>query len=321
MLKKIFLYFVFLLCFSNLFVFFNISTIEASSDVKISSAINWASNDRLDIFESCHSCNVFLDPGGKAWASWIKDIIILIAKDVKNLFYALAIIYFLIITIKLLFSSNSEEWFENYKKWLIWITLWIFVMQISYSFVVNTFDQWVSTFASNLIGTIFIPIINLLETLAVIFFILIAIYSFIRLLSANWDKEKQKKWIDSIIYATLWIFLVILSKRIIIAIYWKYPTDAYWLTTLTIEKESNFWSMASMFINFINWVNWFVAIVTLIMIMYAWVNIIFANWDEEKLKKWRTTIVYAFIWIFILAVSYLILTFFIWPDWSNIPTV
>jgi hypothetical protein len=145
---------------------------------------------------------------------------------------------------------------------------------------------------------------------------LIAIYSFIRLLSSNWEKEKQKKWIDSIIYATVWIFLVIFASKIIKSIYWTYNIDGSWLTS--IEKENSFSTFTSMFINFINWINWFVAIVTLIMIMYAWVNIIFANWDEEKLKKWRTTIVYAFIWIFILVISYLILTFFIWPDWSKI---
>jgi hypothetical protein len=189
-------------------------------------------------------------------------------------------------------------------------------MQISYSFVVNTFDKWASSFASSLISNVFIPIINLLETLAVIFFMLIAIYSFIRLLSSNWEKEKQKKWIDSIIYATIWIFLVIFSSRIITSIYWTYNISISW--DISIEKENSFSWFTTMFIKFINWVNWFVAIITLIMIMYAWVNIIFADWDEEKLKKWRTTIVYAFIWIFILVTSYLILTFFIWPEWSKI---
>jgi hypothetical protein len=201
---------------------------------------------------------------------------------------------------------------------LIWITIWIVVMQMSYAFVYSVFDKWVSTFAWSLIETVFIPIIRLLETLASIFFLLIAIYSFIRLVSSNWEKEKIKKWTDSMIYATIWIFLVILSTNIIEGIYWDYSISSSWLSS--IEKENNFSSFITLFLNFINWVNWFVAIVTLLMIMYAWVNIIFANWDEEKIKKWRTTIIYAFIWIFILVISYLILTFFIWPDWTRITT-
>lgn len=312
MFKKIFLLIIIWLSFFTINIT-SASDASLDSQVQIKSVDNWKTNDRLDIFDAF---SVFLNPSWKTWASWINDTIILIAKDVKNLFYAVAVIYFLIITIKLLFSSNTEEWFENYKKWLIWITLWILVMQISFSFVVNIFDKWSGVFAYNLVNTIFIPIIRMLEMLASIFFLLIAIYSFIRLLSANWDKEKQKKWIDSIIYATVWIFLVIFSSDIIIRIYWSYKIDSSWLTS--IEKENSFYGLASMTIKFINWTNWFVAIVTLIMIMYAWVNIIFANWDEEKLKKWRDTIIYAFIWIFILVISYLILTFFIWPDWSKI---
>ncbi|MFA5917274.1 MAG: hypothetical protein WC850_03530 [Candidatus Gracilibacteria bacterium] len=189
-------------------------------------------------------------------------------------------------------------------------------MQISYSFVVNTFDKGASSFASSLISNVFIPIINLLETLAVIFFMLIAIYSFIRLLSSNGEKEKQKKGIDSIIYATIGIFLVIFSSRIITSIYGTYNISIS--GDISIEKENSFSGFTTMFIKFINWVNGFVAIITLIMIMYAGVNIIFADGDEEKLKKGRTTIVYAFIGIFILVTSYLILTFFIGPEGSKI---
>lgn len=313
MLKKILLYVILLLSFSNLFIVNNaFSSEDYDKTVEASNTTNSKKNDRLEKIKT----SAFIEPSEtNLWANWIKDFIIKIAKDIKNIFYAVATIYFLIITIRLLFASNSEESFESYKKWLIWITIWIVVMQMSYAFVLSVYDQW-SGFAWSLINTVFIPIIKLLETLASIFFLLIAIYSFIRLVSTNWEKENAKKWIDSIIYATVWIFLVILSSEIITSIYWKYNISYSW--TSSIEKESWFSSLIDLFMSFINWITWFVAIVTLIMIMYAWVNIIFANWDDEKIKKWRTTIIYAFIWIFILTISYLILTFFIWPDWSNI---
>jgi len=315
-LKKIFLNIILLISFSNIFaVNYVFATEDYDSMVESNNTKNSVTNDRLNNIKM----DVFIKPSDtNTWANWIKDLIIKIAKAVKNVFYAVATIYFLIITIRLLFASNSEESFESYKKWLIWITIWIVVMQMSYAFVYSVFDKWVSTFAWSLIETVFIPIIRLLETLASIFFLLIAIYSFIRLVSSNWEKEKIKKWIDSIVYATIWIFLVILSTEIIVGIYWDYNISSSWLSS--VEKENNFSSFITLFLSFINWVNWFVAIVTLLMIMYAWVNIIFANWDEEKVKKWRTTIIYAFIWIFILVISYLILTFFIWPDWTRITT-
>ena len=308
MIKKILLYLLLVISFSNIFYVNNVFWTE---DIKASSTSNWKSNDHLDsIYNS-----IFID-SSVDWATWIKNSILIVAKEVKNIFFILAWIYFLIITIRLLFSSNSEEWFESYKKWLIWITIWIIVMQMSYAFVVNTFDKWTSSLAWSLISNIFIPIINLLETLASIFFLLIAIYSFIRLVSTNWDKEKAKKWIDAIIYATAWLFLVIISSKILKAIYWNYTLSTYWSSYVT--KVSGFSSLATFIITFINWMTWFVAIITVIMIMYAWANIIFAGWDDEKVKKWRTTIVYAFIWILILALSYLIITFFIWPEWNKI---
>lgn len=311
MFKKIIL--LSLLFFSLFSINYTFADSDYDTKVKVGSDTNTIENDRLDKIET----EEFIKPSEtNTWANWIKDFIVKVAKDVKNIFYAIATIYFLVITIRLLFSENSEESFEKYKKWLIWITIWIVVMQMAYAFVLSVFDKWVSTFAWSLINTVFIPVIRLLETFASIFFLLIAIYSFITLLSANWEKEKIKKWIDAIIYATVWIFLVLLSSRIIIAIYWNYNISSSWLSY--IDKEDNFSSFITLFVKLINWMNWFVAIVTLIMIMYAWANIIFSWWDDEKMKKWRTTIIYAFIWILILTISYLILTFFIWPDWSKI---
>lgn len=311
MLKKIIL--LSLLFFSLFSINYTFADSDYDTKVKVGSDTNTIENNRLDKLET----EEFIKPSNtNTWANWIKDFIVKVAKDVKNIFYAIATIYFLVITIRLLISENSEESFEKYKKWLIWITIWIVVMQMAYAFVLSVFDKWVSTFAWSLINTVFIPVIRLLETFASIFFLLIAIYSFIRLLSANWEKEKIKQWIDAIIYATVWIFLVLLSSRIIIAIYWNYNISSSWLSY--IDKEENFSSFITLFVKLINWMNWFVAIVTLIMIMYAWANIIFSWWDDEKMKKWRTTIIYAFIWILILTISYLILTFFIWPDWSKI---
>lgn len=311
MLKKIIL--LSLLFFSLFSINYTFADSDYDTKVKVGSDTNTIENNRLDKLET----EEFIKPSNtNTWANWIKDFIVKVAKDVKNIFYAIATIYFLVITIRLLISENSEESFEKYKKWLIWITIWIVVMQMAYAFVLSVFDKWVSTFAWSLINTVFIPVIRLLETFASIFFLLIAIYSFITLLSANWEKEKIKKWIDAIIYATVWIFLVLLSSRIIIAIYWNYNISSSWLSY--IDKEDNFSSFITLFVKLINWMNWFVAIVTLIMIMYAWANIIFSWWDDEKMKKWRTTIIYAFIWILILTISYLILTFFIWPDWSKI---
>lgn len=315
MLKKLVILFSIIFCLINYWsIKYSFADSDYDSRVESSSTSDNNTNDHLD---KIWTTDFVQTSTTVKWAEWIKSLVIRIARDVKNVVFAIAAIFFLVITIRLLFSSNSEEWFEKYKKWIIWITIWIIVMQMSYAFVINTFDKNASSLASSLINNIFIPIIQLLKFMALIFFVMISIYSFIRLVSSNWEKEKIKKGIDSIIYATIWIFLVKLSDIIIKAIYWNYSINGYWTYIIKIDWVSWF---ASLFIKFINWVTWFVAIITLLMIIYAWVNIIFSWWDDEKIKKGKSTIIYAFIWILILASSYLILTFFIWPEWSKILT-
>lgn len=46
----------------------------------------------------------------------IYNTLITFAKDLKNLFYAVATVFFLIITFKLIFSSNTEEELGKFKK-------------------------------------------------------------------------------------------------------------------------------------------------------------------------------------------------------------
>jgi hypothetical protein len=58
------------------------------------------------------------------WDQWLTDVIVLGAKDLKNIFYIIAGLYFLIISLRLILSSNTEESVGNFKKWIIWITVW-----------------------------------------------------------------------------------------------------------------------------------------------------------------------------------------------------
>lgn len=286
-----------------------------------SNATNNVKNDALNNLID-NSDNNFYWTSTK-WAVWIKNTLVQIAKDIKNLFFILATIFFLLITLRLIFAENTEEDFWKYKKWIIWITVWLIVMQIAFYFVVAIYDKWAwATLADSLLSNVIKPLINLISTLASIFFLWIAIYTFIRLLSAWWNEEKIKNWKNSIIYALLWMLLVKFASTIVETIYWKYVCNIspLWVQECWIEKVKDLTWFSKVFLDLVNWLNWFVAIVTVLMILYAWALILFSWGDDEKLKKWKSIIIYALIWIFILVISYLILTFFIGPDWSNIVT-
>lgn len=260
----------------------------------------------------------------KAWYDWERSIYYLlfsIAKDLKTVFYILAWLYFLILVIKLITAENTEEASTNFKKWLIWITLWIILMQLAFYFVNILYarDVW-WTLANNLIKNLINPIIKILETATSFFFILIAIYAFYTVITANWDEEKVKKWKMSIVYAIIWFIIVKLSKELVYASYWKIDCNEHtilwiiqinWNKCNTINQINWIWDII---VQIINWMNWFVWIIVILMIIYAGIQVLFSAWDEEKLGNAKKSLLYIFIWIAILILNYFILSFLIIPE-------
>lgn len=260
----------------------------------------------------------------KVWTEWERSIyyfLYSVGKDLKAIFYILSGLYFLILVVKLLFSENTEEEVWNFKKWVMWITIWIIVMQISFFFVNTLYakDVW-WVLANNLTKNLITPIIKILETAASFFFILIAIYAFYSIITANWDEEKVKTGKMSIFYWLIWFIVVKLAKEIVNASYWK--VDCNEMTILWIfqinwsncNAENQIAWLSEIIVKIINWMNWFVWIAVILMIVYAWIQVLFSAWDEEKLWKAKSSIIYIVIWIAILIMNYFILTFLLRPE-------
>lgn len=53
----------------------------------------------------------------------------------------------------------------------------------------------------------------------------------------------------------------------------------------------------------IAWLIWFLYLVAIIFGLYAWFTILTAAWDEEKVKKWKTTMINVFIWLVVIFFS------------------
>ena len=49
---------------------------------------------------------------------------------------------------------------------------------------------------------------------------------------------------------------------------------------------------------------YFVSLIALLFIIYSWFNILTAAWDEEKVKKSKTTILQVIIWIIVIWLAY-----------------
>lgn len=266
-------------------------------------------NEHLDNFKEWSV--IWVD---KTWWDWIYNSLVEIAKNIKNIFFVVASLYFTILVIKLIISWESDEQVTKFKKWIIWISIWIMITQISYSFVDSLYSKWVSdVLAYDFSKSIIEPLIKLLETSASFVFLAVAIIAFFKMITANWAEEKIKSSKMSILYSIIWFIVIKFSWLIVESIYWKYNCSSNIFNT-ECKRITNLDWFVGIIATIINWANWFLWILIVILIIYAWLQVVFNVWDEDRLKKAKNTVLYIIVWLFLLVVNYLILTFFIIPE-------
>lgn len=250
------------------------------------------------------------------WQDWIYNSIIRIARDLKNFFFVISVIFFLVLVIRLLVSNKTEEEVTNFKKWIIWISIWIIITQLAYYIINVLFDKNVTVrLAEDFIEVIMQPLIRVLETAVSFLFLIIMIYAFFRIITANWDEEKAKSWKMSVVYAVIWFIVIKLAKAIVTTTYGKTNCRNDVFQTNCVNQTDLTW-FAKTIVKVIDWVNSFVWIVVILFIIYAWFLILTSSWDEEKVKKAKSIITYIIVWLFVLIFNYLILTLFIIPEYK-----
>lgn len=310
---------IILLLTISLFSLFEINYTFAFSDTD--NAINTASRDawteKNDILKDFWKDNWFIK-NTWTWEDAVYYSMINIAKSIKNLFFTISILFFLIITFRLLFADKADDELGKFKKGIIWITIWLIVMQTAFVYVEILYSKEIwKELAFDLTEKMIKPFIWILEVLASVFFLWVAIYAFFRMVTANWDDAKVKEWKMSIIYALMWFVIIKTANVIVSWVYWaaSCTANSVWISSSTCEIEkanlSELWTIA---LNIINRANWFIWIIVLIMIIYAWWKILLSKWKEETLKESKSVLIYVVIWLLLLAINYLILTIFILPE-------
>lgn len=250
----------------------------------------------------------------------IKNSLIRIAFDLKNLFFILATIFFFILVFRLVLSEKTEDSFEEFKKWIVWTTLWLITMQLAYVFTKILYDENISGWlANNFLEWLLYPIINVIEVIASFFFVAIAFYAFFRLVTAGGHDEKVKWAKMSIIQAIIWFVIIKVAKVLLETTYGVINCkEIAWGFISFSEQQcldkAELSSFPSIIVTLINWANGFIWIITILLIIYAGFLVLTSGWNEEKLKKVKSILFYIAIWIFVLFSSYLILTFFILPE-------
>ncbi len=310
-----------LLILTSLFLSMGIASAATNIDsnvreVPISSTNN--SNTILDDFTSPLR-SFFFSPGAYG-SEWINSIFTTIAFQIKNFFIAIALVFLIIGVIKLLFSTNDEESVKKWKSNIIWTSIGIFVMQISFS-VWNTLllrtDQarigdslgwefWINIFS---------PIVNLLQMLAAFGFLLMAVWAFFMLVTAWGDEEKAKKSKNTIFYAIIGFLLIKIPYAIVRAFYGRPGCEntSWGLINSNVcdIKEVDLSRWIGIVGKLFTFFNTFLSIVCVILIIYAGWLVLISGGDEEKLKKAKSILLYIILGFIVLVGSHAIFRFFI----------
>lgn len=258
--------------------------------------------------------------GGLTNGTGIRNVLIQVFKSLAIAVFIIAVIIAFISVIRLLTSANGEEDFSTWMQTLIWSVAWLFLISIAYT-VIRQFETRV--FSTQTINTetvydvvinIIYPILNFLRYIAATCFFLAAIYAFYRIVTSGgneeWFDDGKKIFIGSIIG---FIIMMIAEPLVRIAYGWGncWSNKIFGVSTNCTNRVFDASGVLGLFAKIIVFLNGFLALVVLIMILYAGFLVLTGAGNEEKNDKAKKTISYALIGVIILIFSYTIYRFMI----------
>ena len=105
----------------------------------------------------------------------------------------------------------------------------------------------------------------------------------------------------------LWILSLFLTNNVLAWWFWDMVGVAGIHTIWTEKKQND--SLLFTIQTAINWVLWILATITLFIILYAWFMMMTSWGDSKKYDSWFNIIKNAALWLVIIALSWLIVSF------------
>lgn len=247
---------------------------------------------------------------------WAQNILVNLFFVLAGILFVLAIIVAFFAAIRLFISDNSGEDFSKWAKTLAWSVAGLLLVSISYG-VLYTFDHNVLTSNAGFnIRTIYqatvliiYPLLNFLRYIAAVIFFLILIFAFYKIIFAGGNEEWFQNGKKTFIAAAIGFIVMLLAEPIVRMVYgWDNCSwdKLFGIPTECVNRQFSPNSFFDIIIKIIIFLNWFIALVTVIMIMYAGFLVLTGGGDEEKSEKAKKTILYAAIGVLIILFSYVI---------------
>lgn len=256
------------------------------------------------------------------WASsitgqWVQNILVNLFFVLAGILFIVAVIVAFIAAIRLLVSDNSGEDFSKWVKTLAWSVAGLFLVSIAYG-VLYTFQRHIllqGTLGFNLetiyqtTVRIIYPLLSFLRYIAAIVFFIVLIIAFYKIIIARWDQEWFRNGTRTFIAAAIGFIIILLAEPIVRMVYGWYNCQGrpiFGIPTECVNRQFSPDGFFNIIIKIIIFLNWFIALVTVIMIMYAGFLVLTGGGDEEKTDKAKKTIFYAIIGVLVILFSYVI---------------
>ncbi len=249
------------------------------------------------------------------WTSdwkWAQNLILNIARDLRLIIFWILWLVILYMSLQLFISDKTEDQVKKYRKWIMWASIWIVVMQMAFMiWSISEFDNINAELWKDVTNTLILPFQRLMTLWASALFIFTWIRAFYRMVTA-WSNEKANEWKKAIWFAIVGFIIIKIADFLVKNTFsptcstWNYNIVWSWVKICGEVKKHT-----ELIVSILSKINLYVWIFVILSIIYTWFLIVTSNWDDDKKKKAKSNITNMVIWIVILFASYLIMTFFI----------
>ena len=276
-------------------------------------------NSILSEFINSVDRTVYIMPSGSTGEESLWQILFLIAREIKNIAIWIAIILLLISVIQLIFRGTKDDM----KRWgngVIYTSIGIIFLQSVFAiwsvFLFDTAETVDSGLAWKIVVNVVYPIIWLLQLFAVFGFVAMGIYSFYVIVKSGYDDGARTNGIRTFIYAVIWFLLIRIPEPLVRAIYGNPECSSAGPLGIGLVSNCAIWNAnlndaIGIVGSIINFLNGFLALVCVILIIWAGWLIFSSRGEGDGLKKARSIIIYIILGLLLLVSSHLIFRFLI----------
>lgn len=257
------------------------------------------------------SINISWTDGNSIWKT-VESVWFRILTIVKYIFSWVLLVFLVFAWAQMIMSMwTNDDSLSKAKKTIWYSMIWLVFINMPWTIAniikwwrVNV-DWWIGSSWSNELNsttrnlfinteqfTIFLNdyIIRFIQITLVAVAIMVIILAWIKIMTSRWREEKITEAKNKIIWSVVWLIFIWFIEAWLTFVYW--------------------WNIS-------NWKDIFKTIANLLLFLappiaiffltLAWYYYITSNWDEEKMKKWKSIVVNTMLWTVILLISYIFL--------------